>query len=65
MDNPRKSDTPTESYEEIQIGKTRYCVTSIFTGEQDLEQLLEQLVLRRLEAEIDLSDEPSRDGEGG
>ncbi len=36
----------TTSYKEVQIGKTLYRVTSIFTGEKDLKQTLEQLAVR-------------------
>ena len=39
------------SYKEIQIGNTLYRVTSVFTGEKDLGQTLEQLAIRRAMAE--------------
>jgi len=40
------------SYREIQIGKTTYRVTSIFLGEKDLGETLEQLAVRRAMTEI-------------
>lgn len=40
------------SYKEIQIGKTLYRVTSVFTGEKDLGETLEQLAVRRAMAEL-------------
>ena len=40
------------SYKEIQIVKTLYRVTSVFTGEKDLGQTLEQLAVRRAMAEL-------------
>ena len=40
------------SYKEIQIGRTLYRVTSVFTGEKDLGQTLEQLAVRRAMAEL-------------
>lgn len=40
------------SYKEIKIGKTLYRVTSVFTGEKDLGQTLEQLAVRRAMAEL-------------
>ena len=40
------------SYKEVQIGKTLYRVTSVFTGEKDLGQTLEQLAVRRAMAEL-------------
>ena len=43
-----KDETKTiTSYKEIQIGKTMYRVTSVFTGEKDLGETLEQLAVRR------------------
>jgi len=42
----------TNSYREIQIGKTTYRVTSIFLGEKDLGETLEQLAVRRAMTEI-------------
>ncbi len=40
------------SYKEVKIGNTLYRVTSVFTGEKDLGETLEQLVLRRAMAEL-------------
>ena len=40
------------SYKEIKIGKTLYRVTSVFTGEKDLGETLEQLAVRRAMAEL-------------
>ena len=40
------------SYKEVQIGKTLYRVSSVFTGEKDLGQTLEQLAVRRAMAEL-------------
>ena len=47
--NPNNIST---SYKEVQIGKTLYRVTSVFTGEKDLGQTLEQLAVRRAMAEL-------------
>ncbi len=44
------------SYKEVKIGNTLYCVTSVFTGEKDLEKTLEELAVRRAMAELTLSD---------
>ena len=40
------------SYKKIQIGKTLYRVTSVFTGEKELGHTLEQLAIRRAMAEL-------------
>ena len=40
------------SYKEVQIGKTLYRVTSVFTGEKDLGKTLEQLAIRRAMSEL-------------
>ena len=45
------------SYKEIKIGKTLYRVTSVFTGEKDLGETLEQLAVRR--AMEDLASAPA------
>jgi hypothetical protein len=37
-----------EIYEEFQIGKTLYRVTSVFTGEIDLKSTLEDLIVKRV-----------------
>ena len=48
-----KDETKTiTSYKEIQIGKTLYRVTSVFTVEKDLGETLEQLAVRRAMAEL-------------
>ena len=44
--------TPQHRYKEIKIGKTLYRVTSVFTGEKDLGETLEQLAVRRAMAEL-------------
>ena len=44
--------TISTSYKEIQIGKTLYRVTSVFTGEKDLGKTLEQLAVRRAMTEL-------------
>lgn len=35
------------SYEEVQIGKILYCVTSVYKGEFHLKDALEDLAVRR------------------
>ena len=40
------------SYKEVRIGNTIYRVTSVYSGEKDLKQTLEQLAIRRVMAEI-------------
>ena len=42
----------TTSYKEVKIGNTVYRVTSVYTGEKDLKQTLEQLAIRRVMADI-------------
>jgi len=37
-----------ETYEEIEIGKTLYRVTSVFTSEIDLKNTLEELTVKRV-----------------
>ena len=44
---------PVASYKEVRIGKTRYLVTSVFSGEKDLGRTLEQLAVRRAMTELD------------
>lgn len=39
-------------YREVQIGKTIYHVTSIYTGEKELGKTLEQLAVRKVLNEI-------------
>jgi hypothetical protein len=41
------SESTIETYEEIQTGKTLYRVTSVFTGEIDLKNTLEELTVKR------------------
>lgn len=51
--NPQiPSNNPSTSYKEVTIGKTLYRVTSIFSGEKDLGNALEQLVVRRAMTEL-------------
>ena len=38
----------TTAYKEIKIGHTIYRVTSVFTGEKNLKDSLEQLAIRRV-----------------
>ena len=42
----------TTSYKEVKIGNTVYRVTSVYTGEKDLKQTLEQLAIRRVMSDI-------------
>ena len=51
MENQATTNVPSTSYKEVRIGKTIYCVTSVFTGEKDLGEILEQLAVRRVMAE--------------
>jgi hypothetical protein len=44
----RKMPDTIEKYEEIKIGKTLYRVTSVFTGEIDLKNALEELTVKRV-----------------
>lgn len=50
--NKQVNPIPSTSYKEVQIGKTLYRVTSVFSGEKDLGQTLEQLAVRRAMAEL-------------
>jgi hypothetical protein len=36
------------TYEEIEVGKTLYCVTSVFTGEIDFKSALEDLIVKQV-----------------
>ncbi|MFT8890145.1 MAG: hypothetical protein ABF904_15285 [Ethanoligenens sp.] len=47
MNTPVLSSSPSTSYKEVKIGKTLYRVTSVFSGEKDLGNALEQLAVRR------------------
>lgn len=51
MENQATTNVPSTLYKEVRIGKTIYCVTSVFTGEKDLGEILEQLAVRRVMAE--------------
>jgi hypothetical protein len=42
------SEITIETYQEIEIGKTLYRVTSVFTGELDLKNALEELTAKRV-----------------
>jgi len=42
------SESTIETYEEIQIGKTLYRVTGVFTGEIDLKTALEDLTVKKI-----------------
>lgn len=54
MTNTLSKLTPeTETYRELKIGKTTYRVTSVYTGEKDLKQTLEQLAVRKVLREIE------------
>ena len=46
-----KKEFPT-SYREKKIGRTLYCVTSVYTGEKELGATLEKLAVRRILDEI-------------
>ena len=50
--NEQTNTTVSTSYKEVKIGNTLYRVTSVFTGEKDLGQTLEQLAVRRAMAEL-------------
>lgn len=43
----------TSSYREVKIGKTLYCVTSIYMGEKELGPTLEKLAVRHVLNEMD------------
>ncbi len=40
------TNTNTSSYKEVQIGRTLYRVTSVYSGEKDLKSTLENLAVR-------------------
>ena len=52
MMNEQTNTTVSTSYKEVKIGNTLYRVTSVFNGEKDLGQTLEQLAVRRAMAEL-------------
>ena len=41
------------AYREVKIGKTLYCVTSVFKGEKELGPTLEKLAVQRVLDEMD------------
>jgi hypothetical protein len=41
------------SYREVHIGKTLYCVTSVFSGEKNLGVTLEKLAVRHVLREME------------
>jgi len=46
--NMPNSESTIETYEEIQIGKTLYRITSVFTGEVDFKNALEDLIVKQV-----------------
>lgn len=52
QDKSQETEYPT-SYREVKIGRTVYCVTSVFTGEKELGPTLERLAVRRVLDEMD------------
>ena len=51
--NPKNESTiASTSYREVKIGKIIYRVTSVFLGEKDLRQTLEQLAVRKAMTDI-------------
>lgn len=56
MDNHTAFTNPSASYKEVRIGNTLYRVTSIYSGEKDLGETLEQLAVRRAMTEHSPSD---------
>jgi len=44
----QSSESTIEAYEEIEIGKTLYRVTSVFTGEVDFKNALEDLIVKQV-----------------
>ena len=52
MNTQTEKERSSTTYKEVKIGRTVYRVTSIFTGEKDLGETLEQLAVRRAMAEI-------------
>jgi hypothetical protein len=41
------------TYQEVRIGRTVYCVTSVFNGEKELGPTLEKLAAQRVIDEMD------------
>lgn len=48
----KRNDAITTSYRETRIGKTVYRVTSVYLGEKDLKETLEQLAVKRTIADM-------------
>jgi hypothetical protein len=48
----KNNNAPT-TYREVKIGRTIYCVTSVFAGEKELGPTLEKLAARHVLDEID------------
>ncbi len=44
--------SPATSYREVQMGRTLYRVTSVFLGEKDLGETLEQIAIRKAMTDI-------------
>jgi hypothetical protein len=49
--NSNAAEYPT-AYREVMIGRTLYCVTSVFKGEKELGATLEKLAARRVAEEM-------------
>ena len=52
MMNEQTNTITRTSYKEVKIGNTLYRVTSVFIGEKDLGETLENLAVRRAMAEL-------------
>jgi hypothetical protein len=52
MEQKTTAETPLTTYKEVKIGKTIYCVTSVFTGEKDLGKTLANLAIRKAMTDI-------------
>ena len=52
MEQTATSTNASTSYREVKIGKIIYRVTSVFLGEKDLRQTLEQLAVRKAMTDI-------------
>ena len=52
IDKSQTTGFPT-SYREKKMGKTLYCVTSVYTGEKELGAVLEKLTVQRVLSEMD------------
>ena len=51
MEQQATTNALSTSYKEVKVGKTIYCVTSVFTGEKELVEALEQLAVRHAMAQ--------------